>query len=61
MIKSHQYSDAAQTLLKTAEQHTDSTEVRARLTTASQKVQQFNQVINDVKDGNYAESIAIHS
>jgi arsenate reductase-like glutaredoxin family protein len=58
MIKSHQYSDAAQTLLKTAEQHTDSTEVRDRLTTASQKVQQFNQVINDVKDGNYAESIA---
>ncbi|MES9831559.1 MAG: hypothetical protein ABW139_04890 [Candidatus Thiodiazotropha sp. DIVDIV] len=57
LIKSHNYADAAQLLLQTAEQHTTSPESKQRLIEASQSVDQLNNVVTAIKDGRYADSI----
>ncbi|MES9930367.1 MAG: hypothetical protein ABW158_19825 [Candidatus Thiodiazotropha sp. 6PDIVS] len=57
LIQSHNYADAAQLLLQTAEQHTTSPESKQRLIEASQRVNQLNNVVTAIKDGRYADSI----
>ncbi|MET0121206.1 MAG: hypothetical protein ABW124_09200 [Candidatus Thiodiazotropha sp. 6PLUC9] len=57
LIQSHNYADAAQLLLQTAEQHTTSPESKQRLIEASQSVDQLNNVVTAIKDGRYADSI----
>ncbi|MES9853928.1 MAG: hypothetical protein ABW170_19080 [Candidatus Thiodiazotropha sp. L084R] len=57
LIQSHNYADAAQLLLQTAEQHTTSPESKQRLIEASQSVNQLNNVVTAIKDGRYADSI----
>jgi hypothetical protein len=58
LINNHNYADAAQLLLKTAEQNTTSPESKQRLLEASQKVQQFDNVVTAIKAGHYAEGLA---
>ncbi|MES9941539.1 MAG: hypothetical protein ABW105_03470 [Candidatus Thiodiazotropha sp. 6PLUC1] len=57
LIKSHDYADAAQLLLQTAENHSSTPESKQRLIEASQKVDQLNNAVTAIKDGRYAESI----
>jgi hypothetical protein len=57
LIKKHNYADAAQLLLSTAEEHANSPEAKQQLVDASQKVKQFDDVVTAVKDGHYSEGI----
>jgi hypothetical protein len=57
LIKSHQYGDAAQLLLKSAEQHIGSVETKAGLYEASQNIKQMESAITALKDGRFADAI----
>ena len=57
LIKSHQYGDAAQILLQTAERHSGSVEAKARLYEASQNIQQMDSAINSLKEGRFADAL----
>jgi vacuolar-type H+-ATPase subunit H len=58
LIKDHNYADAAQLLLKTAQDHASSPESRQQLMSASQTVQQIDNAIGAVKQGEYTDGIA---
>jgi hypothetical protein len=57
MIKSHQYGDAAQLLLQTAERHVGSVETKTELYQAGQNIKQMDSAINSLKDGHFADAI----
>ncbi|MEJ2619182.1 MAG: hypothetical protein P8163_02725 [Candidatus Thiodiazotropha sp.] len=57
MIKSHQYDEAAQLLLKTAEHYIGSKKAKAELYEASQNIKQMENAINSLKDGRLADAI----
>jgi predicted Zn-dependent protease len=58
LIKNHNYADAAQLLLNTARNHASSPESQQQLLKASQTVQQIDDAVNAVKQGQYSEGIA---
>jgi hypothetical protein len=58
LVKNHNYADAAQLLLKTARNHASSPESQQQLLKASQTVQQIDDAVNAVKQGQYSEGIA---
>ncbi|MEJ2613039.1 MAG: zinc metallopeptidase [Candidatus Thiodiazotropha sp.] len=57
LIKKHNYADAAQLLLKTAENSTSNPIAKQQLISASQTVQKIDDSINAVKEGRYLEGI----
>ncbi|ODB94747.1 hypothetical protein A3197_18570 [Candidatus Thiodiazotropha endoloripes] len=57
LIKSHQYGDAAQLLLQTAERHSGSVEAKASLYEASQNIKQLDKAVTSLKEGRFTDAI----